>query len=209
MQRDWRTNPALNAVSVILSVIGLVISSFSDISMLAKVIVMVVGLLACLYVIFSGKPRATTSASKAQKTDKAFSAPSHQFVQLPSQPTDAKPVEHPSWKDRVESLLIVCVMFGVPGVLLFRSTVGWQHVVGIILLVCAIFVGIITAFPEAEAVVDRGFNALFNAMDRFNDRMERVNNKLDQYNDRMDQISDRMDRVSSRQPGRSNRPFDG
>jgi hypothetical protein len=205
MQGDWRSSPSLNVISVIVSVIGLLISSFSNISTPIKLIVIVAGLIACIYVALGGKSRSNTFTSAAQKPagvtptpspappaslqnnqaspipERGYSQtpPSYQPAQVGSQPETAEPSAPPpiagvgaassslSWKERFGMLLAAIVMFGIPGVLLFRSSVGWQHIVGIILLVFAVLGGIGAAFPEAS------------------DRLDQLTNKTDQIIDKM------------------------
>ncbi len=171
MNSDWRTNPALNAISVILSVIGLIISAFSDLSTLVKILVIAIGVIACLYVIFSKGPRQAESSTPQLNQD---SPPMPSEAPVAAQPATntASPL---TWKDRLGGFLAAVVMFGVPGILLFRSNTGWQHIVGIILLAIAVLGSIGVAFPE-------------------------MSNKIDEFNNKMDQYSDRMDQAMGNKP---------
>jgi hypothetical protein len=169
MQNDWRSSPALNVISLIVSVIGLFLSSFTDISTLAKIVVIVAGAAGCLYAIFGGKALLTTSTSTMQKPADVTPAPppapsvnwesdqvspTINYPQTPPnqpmpQPVRANPAVPPpaigngkgtsgwpfSLKDGLLMLLTFAIMFGLPGFLLFRSSVAWQHIVGIILLI--------------------------------------------------------------------------
>jgi hypothetical protein len=88
---DWTSSSKVNVIGVIISAIGLITSSFSDISILAKLVVIFAGFVACLYIIFGVKARSTTSKSTAQKstdvTPASPPAPSAQWVSDQVSPT--------------------------------------------------------------------------------------------------------------------------
>lgn len=179
MLNDLRSSPAWTPVGVIVSVISLILSSFSNASTLVKMLVIVVGLIACLYFLFNENTRSTISSSSTQKSTGSTPASSptleadaernqvlgisdvHYPQTPPNQPVSANPTVSspamstgtaspaPSWKERLGLLLVCAIMYGLPGVLLFRSNVGWQHIVGIILLVFAVFGVIGTMVPES------------------------------------------------------------
>ena len=176
-QSDWRSSPNLNVISVIISVIGLIISSFSDISTPVKVAVIVVGLAACLYVIFSGKPILTPSTSIVQNPadityapppapsfdgeddqlwpamNYAQSPPIQSMRSNPAVPPLVTGKEASGWFSFLKGvllILLVCViMFGLPGFFLFRSNVAWQHIVGTILLMIFGFVVMSMVMPNS------------------------------------------------------------
>lgn len=180
-QNDWRSSPNLNVISVIISIIGLIISSFSDISTPVKIAVIVVGLAACLYVIISGKPLLTLSTSIVQNpADVTYAAPPAPSLnweddQLspainypqspPTQSVRANPAQPPpvtgigtsgwfsSLKDVSPTLLVCAIMFGLPGFFLFRSSVAWQHIVGTILLIIlgVVVMGVVMPNPGDDA----------------------------------------------------------
>ena len=71
------------------------------------------------------KPGATESASKTEEMSTSL-----------------------SWKDSILGLLGITIMYGIPGILLFRSGIGLLHIVGIALLVLfgLTVVGIVIGF---------------------------------------------------------------
>ena len=177
---DWTSSSKVNVIGVIISALGLITSSFSDISILAKLVVIFAGFLACLYIIFGVKARSITSKSTAQtSTDvppASPPAPSAQWVSDQASPTMSYPQTPPnqpmpqpairkgtssspySLKERLLMLLASTIMFGFPGLVLFRSSVTWQHIVGIILLVFLVLSVLNIVFPNLADELDKFTN---------------------------------------------------
>ena len=145
--RDWISNPAWGIIGVLVGIPSLLSTPAPT---FIKTLIFIVILAASVYLFFSGLGRrrsATRNFTQGQLADSPPSpardshyAPFTQQAQRPTPtisgaPNASVPMPEYTWKDRFFSFIGMAIILGLPGVLLVRSGVSWQHIVNAIIRV--------------------------------------------------------------------------
>lgn len=148
--RDWRIHPAWGPVALFLGVLLGLLSLFPPAPLIVKILVITAVLGASVFTIFyKPKPPWTQYSRYGEWVTETWGSSSY--------PASSEK-KNRKWlgrfvflyhKHRIVRFLIISVIVGLPGVLLVLSSVLWQHIIGIILLIVCGIAGLLTLIlPE-------------------------------------------------------------
>jgi hypothetical protein len=189
--RNWISNPAWGPIGVFVGILSLLPPAPT----FTKTLIFIVILAASIYVFYSSLERRRSAKSKftqGQLDDNPPSparysqnAPFTQQAQPPSPtmseaPNTSVPMPEYTLKDRFFSFIVMAIILGLPGVLLVRSGVSWQHIIGIVLLIFFGFVTIMTFIGPEGA----------DALEKYADRQDRMALRYMRLASRLSETSD-------------------